>query len=51
VNVVVVGGGVAGLATAVQLGRAGRVVTVIERDDTDAGKRRRGVRVEPSQSA
>jgi 2-polyprenyl-6-methoxyphenol hydroxylase-like FAD-dependent oxidoreductase len=34
VNVVVVGGGVAGLATAVQLGRAGHVVTVIERDDT-----------------
>jgi 2-polyprenyl-6-methoxyphenol hydroxylase-like FAD-dependent oxidoreductase len=34
VNVVVVGGGVAGLATAVQLGRAGHAVTVIERDDT-----------------
>ena len=33
-NVVVVGGGVAGLATAVQLGRAGHTVTVIERDDT-----------------
>jgi len=34
VNVVVVGGGVAGLATALQLGRAGHDVTVIERDDT-----------------
>jgi 2-polyprenyl-6-methoxyphenol hydroxylase-like FAD-dependent oxidoreductase len=34
VNVVVVGGGVAGLATALQLGRAGHAVTVIERDDT-----------------
>jgi len=34
VNVVVIGGGVAGLATALQLGRAGHVVTVIERDDT-----------------
>jgi 2-polyprenyl-6-methoxyphenol hydroxylase-like FAD-dependent oxidoreductase len=34
VNVVVVGGGVAGLATALQLGRAGHEVTVIERDDT-----------------
>jgi 2-polyprenyl-6-methoxyphenol hydroxylase-like FAD-dependent oxidoreductase len=34
VNVVVIGGGVAGLATAVQLGRAGHDVTVIERDDT-----------------
>jgi 2-polyprenyl-6-methoxyphenol hydroxylase-like FAD-dependent oxidoreductase len=33
-NVVVVGGGVAGLATALQLGRAGHSVTVIERDDT-----------------
>ena len=33
-NVVVVGGGVAGLATALQLGRAGHGVTVIERDDT-----------------
>lgn len=33
-NVVVVGGGVAGLATALQLGRAGHEVTVIERDDT-----------------
>jgi 2-polyprenyl-6-methoxyphenol hydroxylase-like FAD-dependent oxidoreductase len=34
VNVVVIGGGVAGLATALQLGRAGHDVTVIERDDT-----------------
>jgi 2-polyprenyl-6-methoxyphenol hydroxylase-like FAD-dependent oxidoreductase len=34
VKVVVVGGGVAGLATALQLGRAGHHVTVIERDDT-----------------
>jgi 2-polyprenyl-6-methoxyphenol hydroxylase-like FAD-dependent oxidoreductase len=34
VTVVVVGGGVAGLATALQLGRAGQTVTVIERDDT-----------------
>jgi len=34
VNVVVVGGGVAGLSTALQLGRAGHEVTVIERDDT-----------------
>ncbi len=33
-NVVVVGGGVAGLATALHLGRAGHTVTVIERDDT-----------------
>ncbi len=33
-NVVVIGGGVAGLATALQLGRAGHTVTVIERDDT-----------------
>lgn len=33
-NVVVIGGGVAGLATAVQLGRAGHGVTVLERDDT-----------------
>ncbi len=33
-NVVVVGGGVAGLASALQLGRAGHEVTVIERDDT-----------------
>ena len=33
-NVVVIGGGVAGLATAVQLGRAGHGVTVFERDDT-----------------
>jgi len=34
VNVVVIGGGVAGLSTALQLGRAGHEVTVIERDDT-----------------
>jgi 2-polyprenyl-6-methoxyphenol hydroxylase-like FAD-dependent oxidoreductase len=34
VNVVVIGGGVAGLATALHLGRAGHDVTVIERDDT-----------------
>jgi len=34
VNVVVIGGGVAGLAAALQLGRAGHEVTVIERDDT-----------------
>jgi 2-polyprenyl-6-methoxyphenol hydroxylase-like FAD-dependent oxidoreductase len=34
VNVVVIGGGVAGLATALQLGRAGHEVTVLERDDT-----------------
>jgi 2-polyprenyl-6-methoxyphenol hydroxylase-like FAD-dependent oxidoreductase len=34
VNVVVIGGGVAGLATALQLGRAGHDVTVLERDDT-----------------
>ena len=33
-NVVVIGGGVAGLATALHLGRAGHDVTVIERDDT-----------------
>ncbi len=33
-NVVVIGGGVAGLASAVRLGRAGHDVTVIERDDT-----------------
>ena len=33
-NVVVVGGGVAGLATALHLGRVGHAVTVIERDDT-----------------
>ena len=33
-RVVVVGGGVAGLASALQLGRAGHDVTVIERDDT-----------------
>ena len=33
-NVIVIGGGVAGLAAALQLGRAGHVVTVIERDDT-----------------
>ena len=33
-NVVVIGGGVAGLATALQLGRAGHDVVVIERDDT-----------------
>ena len=33
-NVVVIGGGVAGLATALQLGRAGHDVTVLERDDT-----------------
>ncbi len=33
-NVIVVGGGVAGLATALQLGRVGHTVTVIERDDT-----------------
>jgi 2-polyprenyl-6-methoxyphenol hydroxylase-like FAD-dependent oxidoreductase len=33
-RVIVIGGGVAGLATAVQLGRAGHDVTVIERDDT-----------------
>ena len=33
-SVVVIGGGVAGLATALQLGRAGHEVTVIERDDT-----------------
>ena len=33
-NIVVIGGGVAGLATALQLGRAGHTVTVIERDDT-----------------
>ena len=33
-RVVVVGGGVAGLAAAVQLGRAGHDVTVVERDDT-----------------
>ena len=33
-NIVVIGGGVAGLAAALQLGRAGHVVTVIERDDT-----------------
>jgi 2-polyprenyl-6-methoxyphenol hydroxylase-like FAD-dependent oxidoreductase len=34
VKVAVVGGGIAGLATALQLGRAGHDVTVIERDDT-----------------
>ena len=33
-RVVVIGGGVAGLASAVQLGRAGHDVTVVERDDT-----------------
>ena len=33
-KVVVVGGGVAGLASALQLGRAGHEVTVVERDDT-----------------
>ncbi|TFH18660.1 MAG: FAD-dependent oxidoreductase, partial [Acidimicrobiales bacterium] len=33
-HVVVVGGGVAGLASALQLGRAGHQVTVVERDDT-----------------
>ena len=33
-NIVVIGGGVAGLATALQLGRAGHTVTVIEHDDT-----------------
>ena len=33
-NIVVIGGGVAGLATALQLGRPGHTVTVIERDDT-----------------
>ncbi len=33
-RVVVIGGGVAGLACALQLGRAGHEVTVIERDDT-----------------
>lgn len=33
-RVVVVGGGVAGLATALLLGRAGHDVTVVERDDT-----------------
>ncbi len=33
-RVVVVGGGVAGLASALQLGRAGHEVTVVERDDT-----------------
>jgi 2-polyprenyl-6-methoxyphenol hydroxylase-like FAD-dependent oxidoreductase len=33
-RIVVVGGGVAGLASALQLGRAGHDVTVVERDDT-----------------
>ena len=33
-KVVVVGGGIAGLASALQLGRAGHEVTVVERDDT-----------------
>lgn len=33
-RIVVVGGGVAGLSTALKLGRAGHVVTVVERDDT-----------------
>jgi 2-polyprenyl-6-methoxyphenol hydroxylase-like FAD-dependent oxidoreductase len=33
-QVVVIGGGVAGLACALQLGRAGHDVTVVERDDT-----------------
>lgn len=33
-EIVVVGGGVSGLASALQLGRAGHRVTVVERDDT-----------------
>jgi 2-polyprenyl-6-methoxyphenol hydroxylase-like FAD-dependent oxidoreductase len=33
-NIVVVGGGISGLATALLLGRAGHDVTVLERDDT-----------------
>ena len=33
-NIVVVGGGVSGLSTALKMSRAGHQVTVVERDDT-----------------
>ena len=40
-RVVVIGAGVGGLAAAIELARAGRAVTVVERGDTPGGKMRR----------